>query len=318
MTEVNTDDVALGQARGRLVGLLQAMRPAQWVKNLIIFGVLIFSLNLFNGILLLRTVLAFFLFCILSGAVYIINDYVDLENDRHHPTKCRRPLASGAVPPRFAFRSALVLSIIGLTGSFLLGAGFGVVALAYFTLVVLYTFYLKHVVIVDVFAIALGFVIRALAGGVVIYREISAWFLICILFLSLFLALAKRRHELLLLDNEAWRHRKSLAEYSSYFLDQMIAIVTTSTVISYAMFTVSSESLEYQRFQTHNLIYTVPFVLYGVFRYLYLAYHKQQGGSPNRALLTDKALMLDIFLWFVACSLILYRPDLSFLMGFFR
>jgi 4-hydroxybenzoate polyprenyltransferase len=311
MAEAKADNVVIADAQARWVGLLSAMRPAQWVKNLIIFAVLVFSLNLFNIALLLRTMFAFVLFCILSGSVYIINDYADLENDRLHPTKCKRPLASGAVPPPFAIRSALALSAVGLGGSFLLGTGFGLVALAYFALVVSYTFYLKHVVIVDVFAIALGFVIRALAGGVVIHRDISAWFLICILFLSLFLALAKRRHELLLLDNEASKHRKSLAEYSPHFLDQMIAVVTTSTVISYAMFTVSSESLEYQRFQTHNLIYTVPFVLYGVFRYLYLAYHKEQGGSPTRVLLTDKALMLDIFLWLIACSLILYRPYLT-------
>jgi 4-hydroxybenzoate polyprenyltransferase len=307
MAEANAEKMALADTQGRLVGLLQTMRPTQWVKNLIIFAVLVFSLNLFNVALLLRTTIAFVLFCILSGSVYIINDYADLENDRMHPTKCKRPLPSGMVPPAFALKSALVLSAVGLGGSFLLGIGFGLVALAYYLLVISYTFYLKHVVILDVFAIALGFVIRAMAGGVVIHRAISAWFLICVLFLSLFLALAKRRHELLLLDNEAWKHRKSLAEYSSYFLDQMIAVVTTSTVISYAMFTVSTESLEFQRFGTHNLIYTVPFVLYGIFRYLYLAYHKEQGGSPTKVLLTDKALMLDIFLWLVACGLILYK-----------
>lgn len=307
MAEAKAENVAVADVQTKWIGLLQTMRPTQWVKNLIIFAVLIFSLNLFNVTLLLRTVIAFILFCIISGTVYIINDYVDLESDRMHPTKCRRPLASGMVPPGFAIRSAVVLSIIGLGGSFLLGIGFGLVALAYYTLVVSYTFYLKHVVILDVFAVALGFVARALAGGIVIHSYISAWFLICILFLSLFLALAKRRHELLLLDERASSHRRALAEYSPFFLDQMIAVVTTSTVLSYAMFTVSSDSLEYQRFQTHNLIYTVPFVLYGIFRYLYLAYHKEQGGSPTRVLLTDKALMLDIFLWLVACGFILYR-----------
>jgi 4-hydroxybenzoate polyprenyltransferase len=308
--EANTEKMAITGTQGRLVGLLQTMRPTQWVKNLIIFAVLIFSLNLFDIALLLQTTLAFVLFCILSGSVYIINDYADLENDRMHPTKCKRPLPSGVVSPGFALRTALFLSAVGLGGSFLLGVGFGLIALAYYLLVISYTFYLKHVVIVDVFAIALGFVIRAMAGGIVIHRDISAWFLICVLFLSLFLALAKRRHELLLLDNEASKHRKSLAEYSPYFLDQMIAVVTTSTVISYAMFTVSTESLEFQRFGTHNLIYTVPFVLYGIFRYLYLAYHKEQGGSPTKVLLTDKALMLDIFLWLVACGFILYRQSL--------
>ncbi len=310
MTEANAEKVSLAETQSRWVGLVQAMRPKQWVKNLIIFAVLIFSLNLFHIDLLLRTVAAFLLFCLLSGTVYIINDYADVESDRLHPTKCKRPLASGMVATGFALRSALILTAIGLGGSFLLGIGFGLVALAYYLLVVSYTFYFKHVVILDVFSIALGFVIRALAGAVVIHSGISAWFLICTLFLALFLALAKRRHELLLLDQEASRHRKSLADYSPFFLDQMIAVVTTSTVISYAMFTVSTESLEYQQFKTHNLIYTVPFVLYGIFRYLYLAYHKEQGGSPTRVLLTDKALMLDIFLWLAACSLILYRQFL--------
>jgi 4-hydroxybenzoate polyprenyltransferase len=218
-------------------------------------------------------------------------------------------MASGSVPPPFALRAACVLTVVGLGGSFLLGTGFGLIALAYYVLVVAYSFYLKNVVILDVFAIALGFVIRALAGGIVIHEDISAWFLICTMFLALFLALAKRRHELKLLEDDASKHRKALAEYSPYFLDQMIAVVTTSTVLSYAMFTVSSDSLEYQRFHTHNLIYTVPFVLYGIFRYLYLAYHKDQGGSPTKILLTDRALILDILLWFAACCLILYRQS---------
>jgi 4-hydroxybenzoate polyprenyltransferase len=295
----------------RWTGLIQTMRPKQWVKNFIIFAVLIFSMNLFEPIMLARTCVAFILFCILSGTVYIINDYADLEHDRQHPVKSTRPMASGRVPPAFAIRGAIILTIVGLGGSFfMLGTGFGLIALAYFLLVVSYSFYLKNVVILDVFAIALGFVIRAMAGGVAIHEPISAWVLICTMFLALFLALAKRRHELLLLEDDASKHRKALAEYSPYFLDQMIAVVTTSTVLSYAMFTVSSESLEYQRFQTHNLIYTVPFVLYGIFRYLYLAYHKEQGGSPTKILLTDRALLLDILLWFAACCIILYRQSM--------
>ncbi len=296
-----------GQAQDRWIGLIQTMRPKQWVKNFIVFAVLIFSLSLFDVPLFARTCLAFVFFCVISGTVYIINDYADLENDRQHPVKSLRPMASGVLPPAFAIRAALALSVIGIGGSFLLGFRFGLIALAYYLLVISYSFYLKNVVILDVFAIALGFVIRALAGGIVIDKPISAWFLICTMFLALFLALAKRRHELLLLENDAQLHRRALAEYSQNFLDQMIAVVTTSTVLSYAMFTVSSESLEYQRFQTHNLIYTVPFVLYGVFRYLYLAYHKKQGGSPTRILLTDRALLVDILLWFAASSLILYR-----------
>lgn len=296
------------RTKNRWLGLFQTMRPKQWVKNLIVFAVLVFSMNFFDLALLARACVAFGLFCLLSGTVYIINDFADLEHDRRHPVKSLRPMASGVVPPGFAIRSAIVLAVLSLGASFLFGVGFGLISFAYFALAVVYSFYLKNVVILDVFAIALGFVIRALAGGIAIHEPISAWFLVCTMFLALFLALAKRRHELMLLEGDASKHRKSLAEYSPYFLDQMIAVVTTSTVLSYAMFTVSSESLEFQRFGTHNLIYTVPFVVYGIFRYLYLAYHKEQGGSPTKILLTDKALMLDIALWSVACGLILYRP----------
>jgi 4-hydroxybenzoate polyprenyltransferase len=299
-----------GRTHVRWIGLIQAMRPKQWIKNLIVFAVLIFSLSLFNLDLFARTSIAFALFCILSGAVYLINDYADLENDRQHPTKSRRPIAAGTVPPNFALRAAIVLTVVGLGGSFLLGVGFGLIATAYYALVVAYSFYLKNVVIIDVFAIALGFVIRALAGGIVIAKDVSAWFLICTMFLALFLALAKRRQELLLLEDDAQKHRKALGDYSPRFLDQMIAVVTTSTVLSYAIFTVSTESLEYQQFQTHNLIYTVPFVLYGIFRYLYLAYHREEGGSPTKILFTDKAIMIDVVLWFAACSIILYRQSI--------
>jgi len=297
------------QALSRWLGLLQTMRPKQWIKNLIIFAIIVFSMNLFDLALLAKTCLAFVFFCILSGTVYIINDCADLEQDKRHPVKSLRPIAAGVVPPAFAIRAAVFLSIVCLGGSFLLlGVGFGLISVAYYSLVVSYSFYLKNVVILDVFAIALGFVIRALAGGIAINEPISAWFLVCTMFLALFLALAKRRNELLLLEGDAHKHRKALAEYSPLFLDQMIAVVTTSTVISYAMFTVSSESLEFQLYKTHNLIYTVPFVVYGIFRYLYLAYHKEQGGSPTTILLTDKALIVDILLWSAACALILYRP----------
>ncbi|UCD59120.1 MAG: UbiA family prenyltransferase, partial [Candidatus Hydrogenedentota bacterium] len=206
-------DVLTARGLSRWTGLIQTMRPKQWVKNLIIFAVLIFSLNLFNYGMLVRTCLAFAFFCILSGTVYIVNDYADLEYDRQHPVKSKRPMASGEVPPAFAIRAVVFLSLVGLGGSFLLGIGFGLIALAYYALVISYSFYLKNVVILDVFAIALGFVIRALAGGIVIQEHISAWFLVCTMFLALFLALCKRRHELLLLEDDAHRHRKALAEY---------------------------------------------------------------------------------------------------------
>jgi 4-hydroxybenzoate polyprenyltransferase len=203
------------QALGRWLGLLQTMRPRQWIKNLIIFAIIVFSMNLFDLALLARTCLAFGFFCILSGTVYIINDCADLEHDRRHPVKSLRPIAAGVVPTAFAIRAAVVLSIACLGGSFLLGVGFGLISIAYYSLVISYSFYLKNVVILDVFAIALGFVIRALAGGIVINEPISAWFLVCTMFLALFLALAKRRHELLLLEDDAHKHRKALGFFST-------------------------------------------------------------------------------------------------------
>ena len=287
-----------------LIEIVKTLRIKQWIKNLIIFAPLIFSQNVFDTILLLKSVLAFVLFCLISGAAYILNDLKDLEEDRLHPLKSKRPLASGRLKKSQALFSFFFLVIICLTGAFLINISFFMALGVYVVLQVSYSFWLKHVVILDVFLIAAGFFIRVIAGGLVIEVQISPWLIICTILLALFLALSKRRHELVLLNESAEIHRPILKEYNPHLLDQMIAVVTASTVISYCLYTISSETIE--KFGTKNLIFTVPFVLYGIFRYLYLVHQKKEGGSPEVLVITDKPLLIDIFLWIATAALIIY------------
>jgi len=287
-----------------LIEIVKTLRIKQWIKNLIIFAPLIFSQNVFDTILLLKRVLAFVLFCLISGAAYILNDLKDLEEDRLHPLKSKRPLASGRLKKSQALFSFFFLVIICLTGAFLINISFFMALGVYVVLQVSYSFWLKHVVILDVFLIAAGFFIRVIAGGLVIEVQISPWLIICTILLALFLALSKRRHELVLLNESAEIHRPILKEYNPHLLDQMIAVVTASTVISYCLYTISSETIE--KFGTKNLIFTVPFVLYGIFRYLYLVHQKKEGGSPEVLVITDKPLLIDIFLWIATAALIIY------------
>ncbi|MEW6409314.1 MAG: decaprenyl-phosphate phosphoribosyltransferase [Nitrospirota bacterium] len=280
------------------------MRPAQWTKNLLVFAAIIFSQNFFNVIMLLKVVVAFFLFCILSGSVYIINDLIDIEHDRRHPKKSKRPIASGMLKSPFAATTATVLVIISIVLSFFLNTSFGFVTSIYFLLQMAYSFWLRNIIILDVFAISAGFVLRAIGGAEVISVPISSWLLICTTLLALFLALSKRRHELTLLGSDASLHRKNLREYSNLLLDQMISVVTSSTVIAYALYTLSSETVS--KFKTDSLKYTIPFVLFGILRYLYLIYQRNEGGSPERILLTDKPLIINIILYVLAVGLILY------------
>ncbi len=283
---------------------LVLLRPRQWVKNLILFAGLIFSHQLTNVGLLTTTIFAFFLFCLLSSSVYIFNDLYDLENDRNHPTKKFRPLPAGKVTTRAAWMMVVILAVLSVGLSFWLGKSFGLIALSYLLLFVAYTLYLKHLVIIDVLVIAIGFVLRAVAGASVIKVEISPWLLICTILLALFLALSKRRHELILLETSAENHRKILEEYSAYFLDQMISVVTASTVMAYTLYTMSDRTIK--ELKTTNLPYTVPFVLYGIFRYLYLIHRKAEGGRPEKLLFTDLPLLADILLWIGAVGVILY------------
>jgi 4-hydroxybenzoate polyprenyltransferase len=280
------------------------MRPHQWTKNLVVFAALALSKHLFETGPLVQAGVAFLCFCALSGTVYLVNDLVDVERDRLHPDKKRRPIASGAVSLPLARVSALVLGAGSLAVAAFLSRGFFACALAYLALNLLYSFRLKHVVILDVLSISLGFVLRLLAGGLAIAAPVSDWLLVCTILLALFLALAKRRAEITGLEGTATGHRAILAEYSPYLLDQMIAVVTASCVTAYAVFTTAPETVA--KFQTNKLSWTMPFVIYGIFRYLYLVHQKEQGGSPSDVLLTDRPLLLTVFLWAAAVVAIVY------------
>ncbi len=275
--------------------IFRTMRPRQWTKNLLVFAALIFSRNLFNLSLTRDVTIAFLIFCLLSGSVYILNDLIDLQADRAHPKKSTRPLASGRLRPRTAAAAGLVIVMVALAVAFRLNTVFALTALGYFILQIAYSLLLKHVVIIDVLAVATGFVLRAIAGAEVISVPISSWLLICTILLALFLSLGKRRHEILLLEDNAVHHRKILYEYSPGLLDQMISVVTASTVVAYALYTMSADTVA--KFHTDNLKYTIPFVLYGIFRYLYLIHQKSEGGSPERILFDDKPLLINIVLY---------------------
>ena len=284
--------------------VLVSLRPHQWTKNLVVFAALAFSKHLFELVPVLRASLAFLLFCGLSGAVYLLNDLADLERDRRHPLKRLRPLASGVLSPRAAGVIAAVLAFACLGVSLVLGRPFAACAFAYAALNLLYSFRLKEVVIVDVLCVSLGFVLRAVAGGKAVGVAISDWLVICTILFALFLTLAKRRHELTSLGQEASGHRKILAEYSPYLLDQMINVVTSSCLVAYAFYTTAPETRE--KFQTDRLSWTIPFVLYGIFRYLYLVHQKEKGGSPTDVLLTDRPLLAAVALWGLAVVIIVY------------
>lgn len=284
--------------------VIKGVRVQQWIKNFFVFAPLIFSQNVFNVPLLVKTIFAFILFCVLSGAAYILNDIRDLEEDKLHPVKSKRPLASGKLKKAHALYALGFLVLSGLVGAFLLNIYFFFALLVYFVLQIAYSSWLKHVVIIDVFLIAIGYLIRVIAGGLAIEVQLSPWLFICTILIALFLALSKRRHELILLDKSAETHRPILKEYTPQLLDQMIAVVTASTVISYSLYTVSSETVA--KFGTSNLLFTVPFVLYGIFRYLYLVHQKDEGGSPEALIIKDKPLLVDLFLWIATAMLILY------------
>jgi len=288
------------------LSLILSLRPGQWTKNLIVFAGLVFSLKLFEPDAILTSIEAFVIFCALSGVVYLINDVMDRDSDRRHPTKSRRPIAAGDLPVSVAVAAAAVIGGLALTASFMLGWRFGAVAAGYVALQALYSGPLKHVVIIDVLSIAIGFVLRAIAGAVVLNVVISHWLFVCTILLALFMALAKRRHELVLLADDATSHRPILGEYSAYLLDQMIAVVTASTLIAYIFYTISPETE--QKFGTSWLGLTIPFPLYGIFRYLYLVHQREGGGSPADLLLNDRPLLVCVALWGLAVVLIIYRP----------
>jgi len=284
--------------------LLISCRPKQWIKNLFVFAALIFSANLFNLSLFLKTLETFLLFCVLASSIYLLNDLADLKQDRVHPEKRKRPLPSGKLKLLFTLIAAIILALFSFAFSFLLDSKLGLLFVVYFVLFALYSFLLKKVAILDVFIIAIGFALRVIAGALAISVSLSHWILMCTFFLALFLGFSKRRHELVILGDNYSLHRTSLSGYSLNFLDQMISVATASAVISYALYTVSPETIKH--LGTDKMFYTAPFVLYGIFRYLYLVYKREEGGSPTETVLGDKTLVLDIIFWVISIFVILY------------
>jgi len=276
--------------------VVQSLRPQQWTKNLLVFAGLGFSGRLIDRDAWVPALAAFVIFCGLSGAVYLINDVIDRAADAQHPIKRLRPVASGA--------ASALLAVACLTAAAAVNRALAMTAGAYVALLLAYSLALKHYVIIDVLTLAGGFVLRAVAGAVAIGVPISHWLLVCTTLLALFLGLSKRRHELTLLADGAAGHRPILQEYSPYLLDQMIAVVTASTLIAYSVYTISSETAE--RLGSDRLGLTIPFVLYGIFRYLYLVHQRRGGGNPSDLLLTDRPLLACVGLWVGAVLAVLY------------
>jgi len=291
-------------AASTAVLIFKSLRPEQWTKNLFVFAGLVFSGRLFDRDAWLPAVAAFAIFCGLSGAVYLVNDVLDRTADAQHPIKRLRPIASGALAPPTAIGVATVLAVGLVAAAWLVSPQLALVGAAYVLLLVAYSVWLKHHVIVDVLALATGFVLRSVAGAVAIAVPISQWLLVCSTLLALFLGLSKRRHELTLLADNAADHRPILQEYTPYLLDQMISAVTASTLIAYSVYTMSSETAV--RLGSERLGLTIPFVLYGIFRYLYLVHQRKGGGSPSELLLTDRPLLACVVLWVAAVVLVLY------------
>jgi 4-hydroxybenzoate polyprenyltransferase len=295
----------LVRERPAAVELLRSLRPRQWTKNLLVFAGLIFGRRLLDGDAVVAAALAFAVFCAVSGVVYLFNDVQDRETDRLHPVKSRRPIAAGRLSPGTALTFATVLSAAALAVAFLvLPAPFGYITTAYLLLLTIYSVSFKHLVILDVLTIAMGFVMRAWAGAIAVEVTFSHWLLLLTLLGALVLGLCKRRAELVSMADQASDHRPILAHYSPHLLDQMIGIVAASTLLSYAFYTIDQETVA--KFGTEGLIWTVPFPLYGLFRYLYLVHKRAGGGDPSETLLTDPPLIVCGILWVAAIVLILY------------
>jgi 4-hydroxybenzoate polyprenyltransferase len=283
--------------------IVKLLRPRQWIKNVFVFAGLIFSRHFFYGASIIQSIIAFLLFCMLSSGVYILNDILDYEEDRMHPGKKERPIAAGTITRRTGVILAFAFMGAALVGAYLAALAFFYTCLIYAILMVLYSSFVKKVIILDVLFVAAGYVLRAIAGAVVIEVEISPWLLLCTLLLALFLAISKRRSEIMRLGDMAVQHRKTLAGYSINLLNQMIGIVTSACIVSYCLYTLAPETTA--KFGTRSLLYTVPFVIYGVFRYLYLTYSSTDAESPEKIITGDKPLLICLVLWAVLCVVIL-------------
>jgi 4-hydroxybenzoate polyprenyltransferase len=286
----------------RVLALVRSVRPKQWTKNLLVFAGLVFTYNLFDVDMLGRVILSFAAFCALSSAGYLWNDLRDVQADRLHPIKRRRPIASGEVPPAVAVALALALGIAGLGLALVLGTPFFLVASLYLLFTTSYSIWLKHMVLIDVFGISAGFVLRAVGGAVVIGVPVSPWLYVCTVLVSLFLGFGKRRNELELMESGAASHRKNLEEYSLELLDQLILIVASVTIMAYSLYTFTAENLP----RDHSMMLTIPLVVYGLFRYLYLVRVRRQGGAPEDLLLTDPGMLGTAVAWVTLSVIVLY------------
>ena len=274
------------------------MRPKQWIKNFFVFGALIFSYSFLNLNKTIAALIAFILFCLISSTVYIMNDILDVEKDRVHPKKRFRPIASGAISIKQATIALVVLLAISMISSFMINKGLFFILVLYFINNIFYSFKIKNIVILDVISIAVGFILRVIAGGVAIDVSLSGWILLCTFFISLFLGFEKRRNEIIKLEGKANEHRKILDDYSDELLKQFSDITLTCTVISYAMYT-------FVAYENAYMMITNIFVVYGLFRYKYLSMKKGEGGSPTETVLTDKSIIIDVILWVITSIIIL-------------
>jgi len=296
----------------RVRDIIELIRPQQWIKNLVVFAAILFSparVAVENPFVIIKVFQAFLAFCCLSGAIYSFNDWKDLETDKQHPDKCKRPLPSGRISPSVGLLICAGLAAGGLLWAFALDIWFGWIGVVYVIINLAYSLGLKQIVILDVLVLSMGFVLRAMGGIAVIWRYIpdfylSYWLLLCAFLLSLFLALAKRRHEIVLLGEHAALHRASLLHYSTVFIDQMLAVLGATTLLAYSLYTISDDTLKH--YGTRALFWTIPFVVYGLFRYLYLIYNRVQGGDPTQILLRDRPTIINVLLWILSAALIVY------------
>ncbi len=288
--------------RSLLRALLVEARPKQWVKNAFLLAGIVFSKQLLDPSSQVHVIGAVAIFCGVSSCIYYLNDLGDREADRQHPKKRFRPIAAGEISVLLAWAVGVGGLAILLPLAFLLRPGFGAIVAGYVALQFAYTYWLKEQVLLDVFALAASFVLRAMAGAIVIAAPISPWLYVCTVLLSLCLGFSKRRAELILLESGAGSHRKVLDDYSATLLEEIISIVTSATVMAYALYTFNAENLP----KNHSMMFTIPFVLYAVFRYLYLVYRKGEGGSPEEALFTDRPLLACIAVWGVVSIGIIY------------
>lgn len=293
----------LAGERNNLAGLLRTMRPRQWIKSVIVYAALVFDGKLFVPELFLKTTIMFVAFCLIASSVYIINDLVDMEKDRQHPRKRNRPLASGQLQPAVAIGAAGGLAFLSIAAAFWLSPWAGVILLVYLAQNLAYSFWLKNIVIIDVMVLALGFLLRVLAGVVVVeVQNFSPWLYVCVTLLALFLGFGKRRHELVLLEEEAANHRSSLSEYNLPLLDQIIGMVVTATLVAYTFYSFDATTA----LAHSKMLLTVPFVFYMLARYLYLVHVKHLGGAPDELLLEDRPLLINSILWAISVVVLIY------------